>query len=103
VTVKPQARTPLWHTAGKVSTSRGWVVMHRGYTRIQMKKLKGLKAKLNVGMTRRNSGQGSGQHSSRAQPGAAWAFINYFRVTTVRGSMKQLMGLATAGVYAAYS
>ena len=66
------------------------VVIHRGYTRIQMKKLKGLKAKLKW-MTRRNSGKDLGSIIAELNP-VLRGFINYFRVANCTRVMKQLMG-----------
>lgn len=66
------------------------VEIYTGYTRIQEKKLKALKAKVKV-ITRRNTGRNLAGVIGELNP-VLRGFVNYFRIANCRHELKKLMG-----------
>ena len=66
------------------------VVIYTGYTKIQVKKLQALKAKVRWN-TRRNTGQNDAAVIGELNP-VLRGFVNYFRVANCQRELKSLMG-----------
>lgn len=83
-----RSKTHLAHSRDGISFLG--VDIHTHFTRIQMKKLKGLKAKLKI-MTRRNTGKSLPTLIGDLNP-VLRGFIAYFQIANCTRVMKQLMG-----------